>query len=156
MRGCCQVHAYRISTTIKRTTFRDARASRHHGDLIKGPLESPRTSQHYNIEEFKVAINRDIHYAERPLTRLMNKITVVSASPTCLNIAIHVHVHLNAAYICSIYSVQEYVHTYFIACAIIWMHVCTDARRDALIIHSIHEYSFHSFEVPTLEYMQYY
>ena len=50
-------------TAIRR--IREIGVSRRHGDLIEGPTETPRTSQHYSIERFKGGLQLGSHYAER-------------------------------------------------------------------------------------------
>ena len=47
--------------TIRRIAVRETGVSRHHGERMERPPETPRTSQHYPIEGFK----RVLHYAER-------------------------------------------------------------------------------------------
>ena len=53
------------TTTIRRTAVRETCVSQHRGDLIEGPPDTSRTSQHYGINVFVDDSQLALDYAER-------------------------------------------------------------------------------------------
>ena len=50
------------TTAIRRAAVRETSVSRHQGDIIEGPPETPRTSLYYRIEGFKINLNGNMVY----------------------------------------------------------------------------------------------